>query len=105
MIVAISLNVVAIYIERGGSPHNQFNSFTFVLFAYSSHGFAHFRLLVRIACAGVRVETSLLLLFRSTFVYTCEVSSLILMSPYAATLLGSVHLLLSFGDVYHAVYY
>ena len=107
-----SLTVVAINIERGGSPHYQFNSFTVILVRLFVLWFRSFRLLVRIACTGVRVKTSLLLLFhfiRFRFVshwpfrivlyivYSCEISSLILAFPYATALLGSMHSLLSFG--------
>ena len=64
-----SLTVVAINIERGGSPHCQFNSFTVILVRLFVLWFCSFGLRVRIACTGVRVKTSLLLLFH--FVSSC----------------------------------
>ena len=107
-----SLTVVAINIERGGSPHCQFNSFTVILVRLFVLWFCSFGLRVRIACTGVRVKTSLLLLFHFIWfrfvshwlfcivlyiVHSCEVSSLILAFSYAIALLGSMHSLLSFG--------
>ena len=58
-----ALTVVAINIERGGSPYYQFNTFTVILVRLFVLWFCSFRLLIRIACTGVRAKTSVLLLF------------------------------------------
>ena len=101
-----SLTVVAINIERGGSPHCQFNSFTVILVRLFVLWFCSFGLRVRCSHCMYRCEGEDLIaafvsfrfiLFRTgrfasycIFVYSCGVSSLILALPYATALLGSM---------------